>query len=132
MYGCAARRRLRPLATVPAHLQPIFTRWSTTMSLADELHRLDELRGRGVISDDEFSRAKARLIDGPAEAPALAAVNAFRRSSQDRWIAGVCGGLARVTGVESWVWRLVLTALLLFGGTGGLLYLLLWIFVPAE
>jgi len=102
------------------------------MSLADELHRLDELRGRGVISDDEFNRAKARLIDGPAEAPALAAVNAFRRSSQDRWIAGVCGGLARVTGVESWVWRLVLTALLLFGGTGGLLYLLLWIFVPAE
>ena len=57
---------------------------------------------------------------------------AARRSADDRWIAGVCGGLARVTGVESWVWRLVLTALLLFGGTGGLLYILLWIFVPAE
>jgi phage shock protein C len=102
------------------------------MSLAEELHKLDELRTRGVLSDDEFGRAKARLIDGPHEAPALVAVNNFRRSSDDRWIAGVCGGLAKVTGVESWVWRLVLTALLLFGGTGGLLYILLWIFVPAE
>ncbi len=107
------------------------------MSLADELHKLDELRSRGVLSDAEFGRAKQRLLDGPAALPpetstAVAVVNRFRRSSSDRWIGGVCGGLAVATGVESWVWRLVLTVLLLFGGTGLILYLLLWIFVPAE
>jgi len=106
------------------------------VSLADELHKLDELRFRGVLTDTEFGRAKQRLLDGPAalppEASAVAAVNRFRRSSSDRWIGGVCGGLSVATGVESWVWRLVLTVLLLFGGTGLILYLLLWIFVPAE
>ena len=56
----------------------------------------------------------------------------MRRSSADRWVAGVCGGLAKATGVESWLWRLILTVLLLFGGTGAVLYILLWLFVPAE
>lgn len=107
-----------------------------TMSLSDELSRLHELHARGGLTDDEYLRAKARLIDGSggsvADTPALAAINALRRSRSDRWVAGVCGGLARATGVESWVWRLVLTVLALFGGTGVVLYLLLWIFVPAE
>ncbi|MCD0421504.1 PspC domain-containing protein [Rubrivivax sp. JA1024] len=103
------------------------------MSLADELSRLDELRQRGVLSDEEFARAKARLLDGAAApAPALDAVNRLRRSRSDRWLGGVCGGLARATGVEAWIWRLVTAGLALFGGTGVLLYLLLWIFVPED
>ncbi len=110
------------------------------MSLADDLHKLDELRTRGVLSDDEFQRAKQRLLDGSAAsaagaggaAPAMAVVNSFRRSATDKWLGGVCGGLAAVTGLESWVWRLIVTVLALFGGTGLLLYALLWIFVPTE
>ena len=107
------------------------------MSLAEELHKLDELRARSVLSDAEFQRAKQRLLDGPlppshSSVPAVAALNAFRRSATDKWIAGVCGGLAKLTGIESWAWRLILTVLLLMGGTGALLYILLWIFVPAE
>ena len=107
------------------------------MALADELHKLDELRARGVLSDSEFQRAKQRLLDSahpPAASPvpAVAALNALRRSATDKWIAGVCGGLAKLTGIESWAWRLILTVLLLMGGTGALLYILLWIFVPAE
>ena len=102
------------------------------MSLADELNKLEDLRARGVLSDAEFQRAKHRLLNGSGEPPAVAAVNSFRRSSSDRWIGGVCGGLGRVTGVESWAWRLIMTVLLLFGGTGALLYVLLWIFVPTE
>ena len=105
------------------------------MSLADELHRLDELRVRGVLSDDEFQRVKARLVDGtPATGspPPIASVNRLRRSLSDRWIGGVCGGLAVATGVDSWVWRLLMTLLLFFGGTGLVAYLLLWLFVPNE
>jgi phage shock protein PspC (stress-responsive transcriptional regulator) len=107
------------------------------MSIADELTKLDALRSRGALSDAEFERAKQRLLDGPApppagQAPGVSAINGFRRSATDKWLGGVCGGLATLTGLDSWAWRLILTVLFLFGGFGGLLYLLLWIFVPAE
>lgn len=107
------------------------------MALSDELAKLQELHQRGALTDDEFARAKARLVGAPSPtvgdaSPGLAAVNAFRRSRSDRWIGGVCGGLAKVTGVESWVWRLLAAVLLLFGGAGLLVYVLLWIFVPEE
>ncbi|MEZ5606339.1 MAG: PspC domain-containing protein [Burkholderiaceae bacterium] len=107
------------------------------MSIADELSKLDELRQRGTLSDAEFARAKERLLGTatpppPAPPPGLDAVNRLRRSTGDRWIGGVCGGLARATGLESWVWRLIFAVLTLFGGAGIVIYLLLWIFVPAE
>jgi len=106
------------------------------MALSEELNKLDELRQRGALSDDEFARAKARLLDGaPAAAPSAApaaAINALRRSRSDRWLGGVCGGLAAPTGVDSWVWRLLFALFFLFGGVGLILYVLLWIFVPSE
>jgi phage shock protein C len=109
------------------------------MAMSDELAKLQELHQRGALTDEEFSRAKGRLLDGAAAAPdaqapspALAAINALRRSRSDRWIAGVCGGIARATGVDSWVCRLLFALLLLCGGVGLVLYVLLWIFVPSE
>jgi phage shock protein PspC (stress-responsive transcriptional regulator) len=104
------------------------------MGIADDLVRLGEMHARGALSDDEFQRAKARLLDASAspEVPSVDAINRMRRSRGDRWIAGVCGGVAVITGVESWIWRLILAVLALFGGTGVLLYILLWIFVPDE
>ena len=56
----------------------------------------------------------------------------MRRSRADRWIGGVCGGVAKATGVDAWIWRLILTVLALFGGAGVVIYILLWIFVPEE
>ena len=113
------------------------------MALSDEIAKLQDLHQRGALTDDEFARAKGRLLDAPAEqpraaaptpapTPAIAALNALRRSQSDRWIAGVCGGIARSTGVESWILRLVFATLLLCGGFGLLIYLLLWLFVPNE
>ncbi len=108
------------------------------MALSDELAKLEELHQRGALTDDEFARAKAHLLEGAATAThtpppaAIAAINALRRSTDDRWIAGVCGGVADATGVESWVWRLLFVLLLLCGGAGLVLYVLMWIFVPSE
>ena len=103
------------------------------MTIADEIAKLDDLRARGVLSAQEFERAKARLLDdGPQPAPGIDAINGLRRSITDSWVGGVCGGIARATGVESWIWRLIFVVLFLFGGTGLLLYILLWIFVPSE
>jgi phage shock protein C len=105
------------------------------MSLGDELSKLEELRARGVLTDEEFARAKARLLGAEqphSNDPVVNAVNSFRRSRSDRVVGGVCGGIARVTGVESWLWRLIFVAMFLCAGAGLLLYLLLWIFVPSE
>jgi len=105
------------------------------MSLVDELERLAALRDKGVLTDDEFARLKLQLIDkGPGQlaVSGQTSVNRFRRSKADRWLGGVCGGLAEQTPLESWVWRLAFAALFLFWGAGLLFYILLWIFVPDE
>jgi phage shock protein C len=105
------------------------------MSLADELSRLAELHANGGLTEEEFKRAKERLLNPeqtPSSDPLAAVVNAFRRSRRDRWIGGVCGGIARSTGMEAWVWRLLFAVLFICAGAGLLLYVLLWIFVPSE
>lgn len=106
------------------------------MSDSDDLAKLADLHQRGALSDDEFARAKTRILNGTAntspEGPAVAAINALRRSRSDRWIGGVCGGISRVTGIAAWIWRLTFTLLLVCGGTGVLVYALMWIFVPQE
>ena len=106
------------------------------MSISNELDKLDELHRRGALSDDEFARAKARVLGGNATttdtAPALGAINALRRSRSDRWLGGVCGGLAQITGLAAWAWRLIFTLLFLCAGSGAVIYVLLWLFVPEQ
>jgi phage shock protein C len=105
------------------------------MALADELSKLTELRANGGLTEEEFTRAKERLLNPGqprSDDPIASAVNTFRRSRNDRWFGGVCGGIARSTGMEAWVWRLLFTVLFICAGAGLLLYVLLWIFVPSE
>jgi len=106
------------------------------MAESDELAKLGDLHSRGILSDDEFARAKARVLNGSAstqgQAPIVRAINGLRRSRDDRWLGGVCGGIGQSTGIASWLWRLVFTALVLCGGAGIVVYLLMWIFVPLE
>jgi len=54
------------------------------------------------------------------------------RSETDRVIAGVCGGLAKFFGVDATLVRLVFLLLFFLGGSGLLLYFILWIIVPRE
>lgn len=104
------------------------------MGLSDELSQLGVLHERGVLTDEEFARAKARVLGGApgVAAPGLQAVNSLRRSRDDRWLGGVCGGIARLTGVESWLWRLLFALLALCAGTGMLVYVLMWLLIPAD
>ena len=106
------------------------------MSDSDELGKLGDLHQRGVLSDEEFARAKARVLNGipaaPRTSPPVGALNQLRRSLSDRWLGGVCGGIAQVTNIPAWVWRLVFTFGIVFAGTGLALYILLWILVPQE
>mgnify|MGYP006280007867 CR=1 FL=1 len=104
------------------------------MSTLDDLTRLADLHRSGALTDDEFAQAKARVLRQEPEGDGrlASALNRLRRSRDDRWIGGVCGGLARSTGIEAWVWRLAVVLLALWGGSGVIAYVLLWIFVPQE
>jgi len=54
------------------------------------------------------------------------------KSRNDRWIGGVCGGLGTHTSIPSWVWRVLFCLLFFCFGTGLLIYVLLWVFMPNE
>ena len=55
------------------------------------------------------------------------------RSSNQRVIAGVCGGLAEYFDIDVTIVRLIAVALLLPGGLPGFLpYIIMWIVVPTK
>jgi len=54
------------------------------------------------------------------------------RSRTDRMLGGVCAGLGAYFGVDPTLVRLVFALLFVFGGSGFLLYLILWIVLPEE
>ena len=54
----------------------------------------------------------------------------LHRSLNDRKIAGVCGGVAEYLGWDPTLVRLLWVVLTLLGGSGILIYLILWIVMP--
>ena len=57
----------------------------------------------------------------------------LRRSIRQRWIAGVCGGLAEFFGLSPVWFRVGFVIALIPGGVPGiLLYGLMWLIIPEE
>ena len=54
------------------------------------------------------------------------------RSQNDRMIAGVCGGIGRYLHLDATLVRLLFVLLFFLGFHGLLVYLIMWIIVPAE
>jgi len=54
----------------------------------------------------------------------------LHRSLTDRKIAGVCGGIAEYLGWDTTLVRLLWVILTLLGGSGILIYIVLWIVMP--
>jgi phage shock protein C len=52
------------------------------------------------------------------------------RSQSQRMLAGVCGGLAEYFNIDATVMRVLFLILAVFGGSGLVLYLVMWIVVP--
>jgi phage shock protein C len=55
-----------------------------------------------------------------------------RRSTTDKVIAGVAGGLGRYLGIDPVILRIAFVLLALSGGSGVLLYIIGWIAIPQE
>jgi phage shock protein C len=55
------------------------------------------------------------------------------RSRDDRWISGVCGGVADYLGVDANLVRLIVVLGTIFGlGSLALAYLVAWVLMPEE
>jgi phage shock protein PspC (stress-responsive transcriptional regulator) len=52
------------------------------------------------------------------------------RSANQRMLAGVCGGLAEYFNVDATLIRVLFLVLGVFGGSGLVIYLVMWIIVP--
>jgi phage shock protein PspC (stress-responsive transcriptional regulator) len=56
----------------------------------------------------------------------------IRRRTDDKWIGGVCSGLADRLGVDPVIVRAALVVLALFGGAGITIYLIAWVLLPND
>lgn len=56
----------------------------------------------------------------------------WNRSTSDRVIAGVCGGIGRRLGVDPVILRVVVVVLTFFSGAGLVLYAAAWLFLPSD
>ena len=56
----------------------------------------------------------------------------LRRSTDDRMLAGVVGGLARYLDVDATLLRIVFVVLTVMGGAGVPLYLASWLLIPED
>ncbi len=119
------------------------------MNLAEQLAKLQTLREQGALTEQEFTQAKAQLLNSNHSAMSgtgsvndffktskqtfdrsTAALTKLRRSDHDKYIAGVCAGVATSTDTAAWVWRVVFLALLLVNGLGVLMYAMAWLVIP--
>lgn len=74
-----------------------------------------------------------RPDDGPrVSRDEIRDVSRLRRSSSDRYVAGVAGGLARHLDIDPVIIRVLFVVLTLFGGAGIVVYGALWLLVPDE
>ena len=54
------------------------------------------------------------------------------RSVTDKMLAGVCGGLAEYFAIDPVIVRLIFVLAVIFGGSGILAYIILWIIIPQK
>ncbi len=54
------------------------------------------------------------------------------RSTTDRRVAGVCGGLAKYLNVDPTVLRIIFLLAVLFGSLGIWAYLIIWLVAPED
>src|SRR4051812_572110 len=70
---------------------------------------------------------------GPAPQPPLHHdLDRLRRSTSNRYVAGVAGGLGRHFDIDPTIIRVLLVVLTFFGGAGLLIYAACWLFVPED
>ena len=90
----------------------------------------DVIAQMGRVSDFEAGDQDEAYDEGTYEVPPISGQRKLMRDPDDKVFGGVCSGLGHYFGIEArWI-RLILVLLFVFGGTGLLLYIILWIVMP--
>ncbi|BEL09906.1 hypothetical protein Q0Z83_080970 [Actinoplanes sichuanensis] len=100
----------------------------------------DEPSGAGPKKDDQApsDQPGGGFPPGSNVPPWVSAASAawarqqLIRPRQGRYVAGVCGAVARATNTDPILWRVLLGVLAVLGGSGVLLYLIGWLIMPSE
>ncbi len=87
------------------------------------------------MTDNDTQRSSYGADSGPTAPPGepiVEQLRGLRRSRDDKVLAGVCGGLARSLRVDPLLLRVVIAVMVLFGGTGIVLYAIAWLLMPMD
>ena len=87
------------------------------------VRRVQETIGR----PEEFGELKQ-----PKERPSHIDPKRLMRTSGDKVIGGVCGGIAKFTHIDPTLLRIATLLLMIFGGLSLWIYIILWIFMPID
>jgi phage shock protein PspC (stress-responsive transcriptional regulator) len=72
------------------------------------------------------------MVPMKGEARGATVARRLHLSATDRKIAGVCGGLGEFLDVDPILFRVTFVVLAFFGGVGIVLYIALWLVMPAK
>lgn len=56
----------------------------------------------------------------------------LQRSESDRFLTGVCGGIAAYTGIDSTLVRVLFAVFTLLGFSGVFVYIVAWLIMPSQ
>lgn len=62
----------------------------------------------------------------------MASKNNLYRSEENKVIAGICGGSGEYLGIDPLILRIILVLITVFGGSGLIIYIVLWIVIPSQ
>ena len=77
---------------------------------------------------EEFGELRKPHNAESEEAP----IKRLARSTADKVIGGVCGGIAKFTNIDPTLLRIATLLLIFFGGLSLWIYIILWIFLPKD
>jgi phage shock protein PspC (stress-responsive transcriptional regulator) len=81
---------------------------------------------------EESPTDESQAAPPPPPPPGPPTGRRLTRSTEDRWIAGVCGGIGAYFGIDPVLVRIVMIGLTLLGGAGVVLYLAAVLLVPSD
>ena len=91
----------------------------------NDIDEITKIMGR----PEDYSVDEELFVDEPKYSASTSSKKLFR-DSDDKFLGGVCSGLAHYFGMDVIWMRLLWLVLFFFFGTGFLIYILLWILIP--
>ncbi len=88
----------------------------------------DTNAGTGAGTQQQGASQQAQ----PGAGPTYGTRGKLYRNADDKIIAGVCSGLANYFHIDPVIMRIIFVVLLFTGGSGFLVYLILWVAVPSQ